>query len=77
LKTPSGSYINANSSSSTDVLFTNMNLAKDIKLDTTVTYYLVADTITNTGADFQVNLSGGTLKGTNGNPVALSGNSIS
>jgi hypothetical protein len=53
-----------------------MNLAKDIKLDNTVTYYLVADTITNTGANFQVTLSGGTIKGTNGKPITLIGGSI-
>jgi hypothetical protein len=58
LRTPSGNIINANSVTTSQVTFSNMNLAKDVKLDTTVTYYLLADTLTNTSGDFQLTLSG-------------------
>ncbi|MDR1988441.1 MAG: hypothetical protein LBQ24_07130 [Candidatus Peribacteria bacterium] len=58
LRTPNGTYINANSSSGTEIKFTNINLSDVIKTDTTATFYLTADAITNTGADFSVNLSG-------------------
>ncbi|MDD3303138.1 MAG: hypothetical protein PHN31_06295 [Candidatus Gracilibacteria bacterium] len=69
----------ATSNNDTEVKFSNLTVTDVVTKDSTKTYYLVGDINTNTNATYAVDLllSGSTIKGTNGNVVAMTGVDVS